>query len=899
MNTLTPRAPLHLDAGSADSENNNNNAPAPHAEAALSSAAAQAVTDAEQGFGGRLAITPQERDSLTQMVKGNLQGRAAAQDSATPLKAVVEGPAFLDMLCRVRRRGWANDLLTNAQKQGDVWVRRADATAAANQVKDPLATQAALEDALAAVVEKRWRTLGDTPEDVQREARGEFSSMGLFLTAKQGERLAQSIGRAFGGVDGGLADEMLVAEERRERERAEIRRRAEERKAQELERLRQWEATLVDFDALPAILHCSRREALRWFAENRLPIAQRETLPDGQEVFRFDPAELKSIKPLVRHWREGRNGPAHAPITEPEAAQQVAGESAVALADAEANASSAPANAAIARVASMDRFAGHFTTARSMKRRITLVTGPTNSGKSHTALTTLANAESGVALAPLRLLAHEFREALVSRGVPASLTTGEERIIDPTAKHNAATVEMCGFNRPVDVALIDEAQMLSDQDRGAAWTAAIMGVPARHIFILGAADCIPHVKRIAALCGDEVDEIHLERKSPLKAGGALALEELTTGDALIAFSRREVLDLRAQLMAQGKKVAVIYGALSPEVRRAEAARFNSGEADVLIATDAIGMGLNLSIKRVVFSSLQKFDGRNTRTLTTQEIKQIGGRAGRYGMHEEGLVCVLEGAGSPTYIKKMLDAPPEPQEELRPYVQPDADIIQAVADEIGTDSLYGVLARIKRAVLRPDDPNYRLADMDQSMEIAAALEGIDGLDLQTRWTYAMCPVNTRDNDLPLLVDWAAQHARGQKVPPPGMGMLPRPELASNEELGRAEKRHRLLVTWRWLAQRFPEVYADIEGAEKTAADLNEWIEGVLRNQSQMRESSRQRQGYRSGGRGRPGAGGAGPRPGRGRGKDTPKAKGTSPHRGRAGAGTGKRPKRGNSKPRSRA
>lgn len=185
------------------------------------------------------------------------------------------------------------------------------------------------------------------------------------------------------------------------------------------------------------------------------------------------------------------------------------------------------------------------------------------------------------------------------------------------------------------------------------------------------------------------------------------------------------------------------------------------------------MGLNLSIKRVVFSALRKYDGKQTRDLTAQEIKQIGGRAGRYGHHENGIVAVLGEAGTPAHIRKMLAAPPEPITELRPLVQPDSDIVRAVAEEIETDSLYGVLVRIKRAVLRADDPNYRLADMDQAFEIASALEGVEGLSLTQRWVYAMCPIDERDNGIARLVGWASDHAAGRRVPPPGTGRLVQP------------------------------------------------------------------------------------------------------------------------------
>ncbi|TPW34465.1 RNA helicase [Oecophyllibacter saccharovorans] len=823
-------------------------APAPAATPApMPPIAPEAILEkAEHAYGDSLKITPRERAPLLSQVRGLIA--SAEHNTGKPLLELTRAE-LKQALCQVRRRHWTAQL--NAIVEGDmeVWVRKPDIQQAVALVTDPNINAEHLRDVLQGVLEERWRSMGSTPAQVLEEVRTELADSGVTLSGAQLANLSASVAEAFGVQDQNLTRELVEAEEKRQKEQAEIRARAEERRAQELERLKQWEDTLVDFEEVPAILRCSRRDALRWIAENRLPVARRVTDEDGRETFYFEPSELKKCRQLIPYWRRGESGPpegalekAPLPTLEPATPQ---------------------GNEAIARVAALDKFAGHFRTARALKRRITLVTGPTNSGKSHTALETLAGAESGVALAPLRLLAHEFRESLVNRGVPTSLTTGEERIIDPTAKHVAATVEMCPFNRPVDVAIIDEAQMLSDSDRGAAWTAAIMGVPARQIFVLGAADCIPQVKRIAELCGDEVEEIHLERKSPLKAGGTLALKELKAGDALIAFSRREVLDLRAQLMAQGRKVAVIYGALSPEVRRAEAARFNSGEADILIATDAIGMGLNLSIKRVVFSALQKFDGRENRNLTTQEIKQIGGRAGRYGKHEEGLVCVLEGAGSPTVVRRALEAAPEVETELRPLVQPDADIVDAVAGEVGTDSLYGVLARIKRAVLRPDDPNYRLADMEQAMEIAAELEGVEDLDLNTRWTYAMCPVNTRDNGVARLVEWAAQHARGQQVPPPGTGRLPPAAQSSNEELERAEKRHRLLVTWRWLAMRFPEIYADLETAERNAATLDDWIEQVLRTQSRMRETTRRqsrhpgRRGGRDGGSG-PGGDGKPPK-----------------------------------------
>lgn len=204
----------------------------------------------------------------------------------------------------------------------------------------------------------------------------------------------------------------------------------------------------------------------------------------------------------------------------------------------------------------------------------------------------------------------------------------------------------------------------------------------------------------------------------------------------------------------------------------------------------------------------------------------------HGRHEEGVVAVLAGAGSPDFVRAHLAAAPEQPEDARPQVQPDADIVANVAQEIGSDSLFGVLARIRRAVLRPDDPNYRLADLTQAMAVASAIDGV-GLPLLTRWTYALCPVDQRDNGVARLARWAIEHGARRGVAPPLAGRLPTPEQASRDELERAEKTHKRLVAWRWLSLRFPEAYPDRASAEAETQRLDRWIEDVLRQQRRSR------------------------------------------------------------------
>ncbi|MUG34779.1 helicase-related protein [Commensalibacter sp. ESL0382] len=747
----------------------------------------------------RLDITPQEENRLKKLIERQFE---TDSDTIAPAN-------FIKLLCNIRRKGWAKKLTQLVQQKKYVWVQPEDIAWAVSFIHTPEPNETNFENVLRLALGNRLKQSSSNAHEAIQNLQLEINNVSArTFDNEQLTIMADTVAMAFDIQDKDSFIDQILTDYKINKEKDEqLLQTAKARKKQEIKRQREWESSLVSFKDIPAILHCSFRDALKWIGQNRIPIAQK-IKKRGKDIWKFDPVELRKLRNQISSWIEevpkGKKGKY------------------INLGDLNIK------NKVLANVAAMDRYAGHFITARSLKRHITIVTGPTNSGKSYTALETMAKSESGIALAPLRLLAHEFKEALAERDIEASLKTGEERNIIPGSRFLAATVEMCPMDNPVDVALIDEAQMLTDPDRGAAWTAAIMGVPARHVFVLGSPECIPIVKRIANLCDDPCDEIILQRKSPLiTASSPIRLSKLRTGDALIAFSRREVLDLRSLLMQKGHRVAVIYGALSPEVRRAEAKRFNNGEADILIATDAIGMGLNLAIKRVIFSTIFKFDGQNRRPLTSQEIKQIGGRAGRYGKHENGIVGIMAGAGDPAFIHRNLEAPSIQEDDLRPLVQPDSDIVQAIANEINSTSLFGVLTRLKRAVLRPDDPNYRLAKMEETFAIASSLEGVDGLSLKDRWTYSTCPVDDRDNGIQRLTHWAADHAAGKTISAPGSGKLPNPVQASRRELERAEKMHKRLVSWRWLSLRFPDFYPDLENAEKNTKKLNEWIESVLR------------------------------------------------------------------------
>ena len=282
--------------------------------------------------------------------------------------------------------------------------------------------------------------------------------------------------------------------------------------------------------------------------------------------------------------------------------------------------------------------------ARELKRHFILHIGGTNSGKTYQALEALKEASSGVYLAPLRLLAYEVYEKLNIEGYPCSLLTGEESSPIEGAIFTASTVEMADYNKRYAVAVIDEAQMVEDEERGGGWTSAILGILADTVHICASENADQILIRMIEECGETYEIVRHERKTPLLIdensfqfpGG------VQKGDALIVFSRKNVHAVAAELQGKGYKCAIIYGALPYDVRHRQAELFASGKMDVVVATDAIGMGMNLPIRRVVFLEQKKFDGKNSRFLRSDEVKQIAGRAGRLGLYEEGFVTSLGG-----------------------------------------------------------------------------------------------------------------------------------------------------------------------------------------------------------------------------------------------------------------
>jgi ATP-dependent RNA helicase SUPV3L1/SUV3 len=264
--------------------------------------------------------------------------------------------------------------------------------------------------------------------------------------------------------------------------------------------------------------------------------------------------------------------------------------------------------------------------------------GPTNSGKTYEALRFLAERGRGVYAGPLRMLAQEAHRRLADElGDDAvGLVTGEERV-NPEAPIICCTVELAPASG--EVLVLDEVQWADDEERGSAWTRLLLAGEYRHIRLLGALDALP----LVTSAFPEAELRILERKLPLEWIGEVALRAVTPGTVLVAFSRKAVLALAGEVARlHPERVAVLYGAMPLASRREEIARFLDGRADVCVATDVLGHGVNLPCETLLFAETTKFDGESRRDLDPWEIAQIAGRAGRFGLVERGHVGVLAG-----------------------------------------------------------------------------------------------------------------------------------------------------------------------------------------------------------------------------------------------------------------
>ncbi|GAA6013335.1 hypothetical protein JCM11491_006358 [Sporobolomyces phaffii] len=542
------------------------------------------------------------------------------------------------------------------------------------------------------------------------------------------------------------------------------------------------------------------------------------------------------------------------------------------------------------------RFASEsYPEARQQRRKLILHVGPTNSGKTYNALVALARARTGAYAGPLRLLAHEvftrFNQGQVGTEPKrvCNLVTGEEqRILDPEAGLISCTVEMFPLTRRLDVGVVDEIQMLGDPQRGSAWTQAVVGSLCDELHLCGEASVVDLVTEIGRELGDEVEVRTYERLSPLVVADQSLDGDLTRirkGDCLVTFSRSNIFMFKRQIEAKtGLRVAVAYGGLPPEVREEQARAFNAGEYDVLVASDAVGMGLNLKIRRIVFESLHKWDGSAEVRLATPQIKQIAGRAGRYGVHTpvspsapdldapaaavepdtvNGEATTLDADDLELLRAAML----EPTVQVtQASVTPPFDAFRRLYDLLPRETPMSRIFGLARAFTRTGR-QYRATGTHQLGLVGDKIAHVHPLTFQERYTFGSAPVNLRDaRVVEALVAFVTEFARGRPVlmqawgtkvglfdlldridrdrpapaPSPASSTSPPTPAVSGDgggvgvlnavfagtTLQTLESFHRCLTLYLWLSYRLAPIFSDQAAARELRHRVERAIEVVL-------------------------------------------------------------------------
>lgn len=469
-----------------------------------------------------------------------------------------------------------------------------------------------------------------------------------------------------------------------------------------------------------------------------------------------------------------------------------------------------------------------YPNARRKQRKVFLHVGPTNSGKTYSALKQLESCSSGLYCGPLRLLAWEVAQRLNKANVPCNLITGQERHEISGANHSSVTVEMADVTSEYQCAVIDEIQMVGCKTRGFSFTRALLGIAADELHVCGDPAAVPLIQRILEVTGDIVKVQYYERLSPLVPVRVPlgSFSNIKTGDCIVTFSRPKIYKLKRKIENGGKHLcSVVYGSLPPQTRTKQALMFNdeSSEFDVLVASDAIGMGLNLNISRIIFSTLKKFDGICMRDLTVPEIKQIAGRAGRYGSkYPVGEVTCLDHEDLPLLHSSLESSSPVLE---RAGLFPTFDILSLYSRLQSTTSFHPILEKfLEKAKLSPD---YFIADCEEILKVAAVVDELP-LGLHDKYIFCISPVDMNDDiSSQGLMQFAENYAkkglvRLREIFTPGTLQVPKTQTALKE----LESIHKVLDLYVWLSFRMEESFPDREVASSQKAICSLLIEDFL-------------------------------------------------------------------------
>jgi len=439
-------------------------------------------------------------------------------------------------------------------------------------------------------------------------------------------------------------------------------------------------------------------------------------------------------------------------------------------------------------------------------------------------------AGTGVYCAPLRLLAAEGYDTLNRQGAITDLITGQEMKTSPFATHSACTVEMVDLGKEVDVAVLDEIQMIADPDRGYAWTRALLGVPAKEIHVCGDDSVLDLVQRFADRMNEELEVRHYTRHKPLEIEPKPLKDfaSVQPGDCLIAFSKKEIYRLKLEVESQTNyKCAIVYGNLPPETRRQQAELFNDPGSDykVLVATDAVGMGLNLSVRRIIFTKIEKYCGTTNKhqVLSSSQAKQIAGRAGRRSSsYEKGLVSALNKEDLKT-IERLMDA--DLQKQKLAGILPPYEQIEMFAS-LQADEVVHNLGRLFRAFAKTaqlEDGLYFMCRTKDIETMGRLLTRFTDMSLEEKYKFVIAPIDTSNRDIVLsMLRYVEDFVKREPVCV--NVRLPKPN--SETYLHKLENCFKILSLYLWLALRFPDEFVEREKAEILLERCTHGIEEAL-------------------------------------------------------------------------
>ncbi|KAG0711024.1 ATP-dependent RNA helicase SUV3, mitochondrial [Chionoecetes opilio] len=486
-----------------------------------------------------------------------------------------------------------------------------------------------------------------------------------------------------------------------------------------------------------------------------------------------------------------------------------------------------------------------YTEARALNRKIIFHAGPTNSGKTYHAMERFLTAESGIYCGPLKLLANEVFNKSNTRGTPCDLVTGEERRNGNTdgqaARHLACTVEMASVTTAFEVAVIDEIQMVRDPTRGWAWTRALLGLNAKEIHVCGEASTIGLVHEVAMAAGEEVEVRRYKRLTELTVEdyALQTLDNVQPGDCIVCFSKRDIHYVTREIERRGHEVAVIYGGewltvAKPTPVHQLASRPTSfmtpnNPCNINWHIDAIGMGLNLSIRRIIFYSLIRptindKGEMEMETISVSSALQIGGRAGRYGTQwEHGYVTSMKPEDHPTLCRLLSHVPDDIEQA---GLHPTADQIELFAYHLPSYTLSNLIDVFVN-LCTVDSSLYFMCLMDDFKFLADLIQHIP-LTLRSRYVLCCSPINKKmpfvcamflkftrqlSQNEPATLDWLCHQVKWPFSTP-----------ATLLDLVHLEEVYDVFDLYLWLSYRFPDMFPEGE----LVRDLQRELDGLIQD-----------------------------------------------------------------------